>query len=58
MSTPIAWDELSVDVGLGHWMVRNVPARLQRLKRDPWAAIATTRPTISAAVRRELKLRA
>jgi bifunctional non-homologous end joining protein LigD len=58
VSTPIAWDELAADVGPAHWTVRNVPARLQRLKRDPWAAIASTRQSISAAIRRELKLRA
>jgi bifunctional non-homologous end joining protein LigD len=58
VSTPIAWDELSADVGPAHWTVRNVPARLAKLRKDPWDALDSTRQQITAAVRRELKLRA
>ncbi|HEV7735331.1 MAG TPA: DNA ligase D [Candidatus Binatia bacterium] len=58
VSTPLTWDELSVDVGSAHWTVRNLPARLAGLRSDPWKAMATTRQSITAAVRRELRLRA
>ena len=36
MSTPIAWEELDADVRYTHFTIRNVPARLAKMKRDPW----------------------
>ena len=39
VSVPIAWDELSNKITSNHFNIRNLPARLSRLKKDPWAAI-------------------
>jgi bifunctional non-homologous end joining protein LigD len=38
VSVPIAWDELSEHLPSDYFTVMNVPARLGRLKRDPWDA--------------------
>jgi bifunctional non-homologous end joining protein LigD len=40
VSTPIAWDELSRDVRLAHFNVKNVPQRLAKMKNDPWQKLA------------------
>jgi bifunctional non-homologous end joining protein LigD len=36
VSMPLAWDELSADIGPAYFTVENTPARLQSLKADPW----------------------
>ncbi|HZQ60507.1 MAG TPA: DNA ligase D, partial [Casimicrobiaceae bacterium] len=36
VSVPIEWDELEQDVRYGHFSIRNVPARMEKLERDPW----------------------
>ncbi len=38
VSVPIAWDELSNDLPSDYFTVANVPARLKRLRQDPWEA--------------------
>jgi bifunctional non-homologous end joining protein LigD len=53
VATPIEWEELAQDVRFDHFNVRNVPARLESVK-DPWAAFAASRRTVSAAVLRKL----
>ncbi len=47
VATPIAWEELAQDVRFGYFNVGNVPARLGRLKRDPWAAFFEVRQSIA-----------
>jgi len=47
VSTPIDWDEITRDVRFDHFNVKNVPARLKRLKREPWAEFLKTRQTIT-----------
>jgi bifunctional non-homologous end joining protein LigD len=37
VATPVAWNELSKDIRFDYFNVRNLPARLKRLKMDPWA---------------------
>jgi bifunctional non-homologous end joining protein LigD len=54
VATPIEWEELASDVRFDHFNLRNVPARLARMKRDPWAAMPKTRPFVSAAMQRSL----
>ena len=36
VSVPLAWEELSVDIRSDHFTVQTVPARLAKLKSDPW----------------------
>ncbi|HUD51485.1 DNA ligase D [Parvibaculum sp.] len=45
VSTPLAWDELTVRIRPDHFNVKNLRQRLARLKRDPWADFrASARP--------------
>jgi bifunctional non-homologous end joining protein LigD len=54
VSTPIAWEELSESLGSDHFTIENVPARLGKLKKDPWADLAKTRQSITAAMVKRL----
>ena len=36
VATPIRWNELSPRTGPDHYRVDNLPARLKRLRKDPW----------------------
>jgi len=54
VSTPIAWEELKKDVRFDYFNVRNVPARLARLKRGPWDEFFTLRQTITKALMKRL----
>jgi bifunctional non-homologous end joining protein LigD len=36
VSTPIAWNELSMRIKSNSFTVKNLPKRLDRLKKDPW----------------------
>jgi bifunctional non-homologous end joining protein LigD len=40
VATPLAWDEVKVGLDPSAFTVRTVPARLKRLKVDPWGAFA------------------
>jgi bifunctional non-homologous end joining protein LigD len=54
VSTPIRWDELTPSLASDRYTLRSLPRRLAALAEDPWAALATTRQRITAAMRREL----
>ncbi len=56
VSVPIAWDELNARLRSDHFTVDNVPARLAKLKRDPWADLPNVRQSITASMVRRLKL--
>ena len=46
VAMPLRWEELG-KVASGHaFNIRNAPARLKRLKSDPWAGMATLRQTL------------
>jgi len=47
VSTPIGWAELAEDVRFDHFNVRNVPARLKNLRKDPWAEFFNVRQTVT-----------
>jgi bifunctional non-homologous end joining protein LigD len=38
VSTPVAWDEIDEDVRGTHFDIHNVPARVAKLRGDPWKA--------------------
>lgn len=50
VSTPIEWKELEQDVRFDYFNVKNVPARLAKLRQDPWEAIDTSSRTVTAAM--------
>ncbi len=54
VSTPIGWPELARDLRFDHFNVKNVPVRLKRLKRDPWAEFIKTRQTVSKAIMKKV----
>jgi bifunctional non-homologous end joining protein LigD len=54
VSVPITWEELSANLRSDQFTIENLPLRLRRLKKDPWADLATTRQSITAAMRKRL----
>ena len=50
VSTPIAWEELTSSLHSDHFTIENLPARLGKLKKDPWADLAKTKQSITAAM--------
>jgi len=49
VSVPLAWDELSPAIKPNHFTVDNLPARLERMRKDPWAALFRTRQTLPSS---------
>ena len=58
VAVPIAWSELRNDVRFDHFNLRNVPARLKRLKSDPWEDFLSTRQSITKAMLKSVGLSA
>jgi bifunctional non-homologous end joining protein LigD len=54
VATPIGWNELGKEVRFDHFNVRNVPARLKRLKTDPWDGFFEMRQTVTKAVMKKV----
>jgi bifunctional non-homologous end joining protein LigD len=54
VSMPIAWDELPQLRSAADWTIRNAVQRLETLAQDPWADFASTRQTLTAAMKRQL----
>jgi bifunctional non-homologous end joining protein LigD len=48
VSVPLAWDELSPAIKPNHFAVDNLPARLERMRKDPWAALSQTKQMLPA----------
>jgi bifunctional non-homologous end joining protein LigD len=55
VSVPLAWNELSATRHPDRFTMRTVPARLARLRRDPWAPYWKTRQRIRAGAVRALE---
>jgi bifunctional non-homologous end joining protein LigD len=51
VSVPLAWDELSPAIKPNHFTVENLPARLERMRKDPWAALSKIRQTLPTPMR-------
>jgi bifunctional non-homologous end joining protein LigD len=54
VATPLAWEEVEEGVKPDAFTVLTVPARLAKLKSDPWAEMPKLRQSISARVRKEV----
>jgi bifunctional non-homologous end joining protein LigD len=48
VATPLAWSEVTPKLDLGAFTLRTVPARLGRLKADPWADFSSLRQSLPA----------
>ncbi len=57
VSAPIAWEELTPSLRSDHFTIENLPGRLDRLKKDPWADLATTKQSVTAAMVKRLAAR-
>jgi bifunctional non-homologous end joining protein LigD len=53
VAVPLAWDELSTVIKPNHFTVGNVPARVQRLRKDPWAELFKIRQTLPSTSRKK-----
>ena len=49
VSMPLAWSELSPDIGPAYFTVENTPTRLQALDADPWADFKAAAEPLKAA---------
>jgi bifunctional non-homologous end joining protein LigD len=56
VSAPITWQELDKGVKSDTFTIENLPARLKRMRKDPWADIASTKQSITASMIRKLKI--
>jgi bifunctional non-homologous end joining protein LigD len=54
VSVPLAWDELP-ETKPDQYTIANLPARLAKLKRDPWAGFFDVRQTVTETMRKRLK---
>jgi bifunctional non-homologous end joining protein LigD len=57
VSVPITWQELNDKLRSDYFNIENLPARLTRLKKDPWAGIGSVRQYIKASMLKKLKTR-
>ena len=51
VSTPLTWDELSARIKSDRFNVKNLPARLAALKRDPWQGIDSVRQSLTEPIK-------
>ena len=54
VSVPLRWEELNTDVRSDHFTIRNVPQRLERLRRDPWQDYESARRPVTRALMKKL----
>jgi bifunctional non-homologous end joining protein LigD len=54
VATPLFWEEVEKGVKPDAFTVETVPARLKKLKSDPWAEMAGLRQSIGAKIRKEV----
>ncbi|HEX3313895.1 MAG TPA: DNA ligase D [Gemmataceae bacterium] len=57
VSMPLTWTELGGDIRSDTFNVGNVPARLAKLKRDPWEGLAKLRQSLTGPIAALKKLR-
>jgi len=50
VSTPVAWDEVDEDIRGTHFNIHNVPARIAKQRKDPWAAYGTTAQALTKTI--------
>ena len=50
VATPIAWDELTAKTRPDMFNIKNLPKRLEKLKKDPWADFFKVRQSITAKI--------
>ena len=56
VSTPLSWEEIEKALRPQEFTIETVPKRLAALKADPWEEIGKVRQSISAALRRQVRI--
>lgn len=54
VSVPVSWDEIDEDIRGTHFNLRNVPARMARLRKDPWADYWTIKQSLTKAMLKKM----
>lgn len=54
VSVPLAWDELSARLHSDYFTIRNLPARLENLKRDPWEEMPKQKQSLTKSMLKRL----
>jgi bifunctional non-homologous end joining protein LigD len=54
VSTPVSWDEIDDDIRGTHFNLHNVPARVARQRKDPWAGYWQCRQVLKKGMRERL----
>jgi bifunctional non-homologous end joining protein LigD len=54
VSAPVGWDELADGVRSDSFNIRNMPARIKNLKRDPWEGFFGIRQSITKTAKKKL----
>lgn len=54
VATPIGWDELDEDIRRDYFNARNVPERVAKMKKDPWADFFEVRQSITKAMMKKV----
>ena len=54
VSTPVTWDEIDEDIRGTHFNIHNVPTRLSRQRKDPWAGYWTCKQALGKRVLQRL----
>jgi bifunctional non-homologous end joining protein LigD len=50
VSTPVTWDEIDEDIRGTHFNLHNVPARIAKLRKDPWEDYWTAEQALTKAM--------
>jgi bifunctional non-homologous end joining protein LigD len=57
VSVPITWNELKDGLTSDYFNIENLPKRLAKLNKDPWAGIDSVKQSITAAMLKKLQFR-
>ncbi len=57
VATPIGWDEMDEEVRFDHFNLRDVPERLKRTRKDPWADFLETSQSVTGAMMKKVGFR-
>jgi bifunctional non-homologous end joining protein LigD len=55
VSTPVGWDEIDDDIRGTHFDIHNVPERVAKQRKDPWAAYWKCKQSLTKAATKKLK---
>ncbi len=57
VSTPVAWDEIDEDIRGTHFNLRNVPDRVAKQRKDPWAGYWTAKQSLTRTMIKDMQAR-